>query len=190
MKPVLSLSKGIRQGAPTNPDGRHEYLLAFSCKGKWFSPSCHSKKTIQFGEDVPVNILYPVPHRQFVFSIPIMLRIYFKYDRKLLTQLCHCVNESPRMFLRTVLGLADGLLGMTEVTVLDVSDHQPRRVPSKTWRELIKKIWEVDPLSCPRCGYEMKIISLIHEPEVIAHPPPSGLVETASRPSGGKNQSA
>jgi len=24
-----------------------------------------------------------------------------------------------------------------EVTVLDVSDHRPRRVPSKTWRELI-----------------------------------------------------
>ena len=54
-----------------------------------------------------------------------------------------------------------------EVTVLDVSDHQPRRVPSKTWRELIKKIWEVDPLCCPRCGHEMKIITLIHEPDVI-----------------------
>ena len=26
-----------------------------------------------------------------------------------------------------------------EVTALDVSDHRPRRVPSKTWRELIKK---------------------------------------------------
>ena len=51
--------------------------------------------------------------------------------------------------------------------MLDVSDYQPRRLPSKTWRELIKKIWEVDPLSCPRCSHEMKIISLIHEPEVI-----------------------
>ena len=27
--------------------------------------------------------------------------------------------------------------------------------------------WEVDPLSYPRCGHEMKIISLIHEPEII-----------------------
>jgi hypothetical protein len=55
----------------------------------------------------------------------------------------------------------------SEVTVLDVSEHRPRRVPSKTWRELIKKIWEVDPLSCPRCGDEMRVISLIHEPAVI-----------------------
>ncbi len=54
-----------------------------------------------------------------------------------------------------------------EVAVLGVSDYQPPRIPSKTWRELIKKILEVDPLSCPRCGHEMKIISLINEPQVI-----------------------
>jgi hypothetical protein len=54
-----------------------------------------------------------------------------------------------------------------EVNVLDVSDYQPPRIPSKTWRDLIKKIWEVDPLTCPRCGHDMKIISLIHEPAVI-----------------------
>ncbi len=54
-----------------------------------------------------------------------------------------------------------------EVTVLDVSEHRSRRVPSKTWRELIKKIWEVDPLSCPRCGHEMKVVNFIHEPDVI-----------------------
>ena len=73
----------------TNPDCRNEYLLAFSCKGRWFCPSCHSKKVIKFGEDVCNNILYPVPHRQFVFSIPILLRAYFKYDQELLTEFCH-----------------------------------------------------------------------------------------------------
>jgi hypothetical protein len=28
-------------------------------------------------------------------------------------------------------------------------------MPSKTWRECIRKIWEVDPLECPKCGGEM-----------------------------------
>ena len=32
---------------------------------------------------------------------------------------------------------------------------------------MIKKIWEVDPLTCPRCGHDMKIISLINDPFVI-----------------------
>jgi hypothetical protein len=54
-----------------------------------------------------------------------------------------------------------------QATVLDVSDYKPRRIPSTTWRELIKKIWEVDPLTCPRRGHEMKIISLINDPDVI-----------------------
>jgi hypothetical protein len=30
--------------------------------------------------------------------------------------------------------------------VIDVSAHEPRRIPSKKWRELIKKVWEADPL--------------------------------------------
>jgi hypothetical protein len=54
-----------------------------------------------------------------------------------------------------------------DFTILDVSDYDPPRVPSKTWRELIKNVWEIDPLTCPRCGSEMKIISLIQDPDVI-----------------------
>ena len=49
------------------------------------------------------------------------------------------------------------------IQVIDVSDYQPRRLPSKKWRELIKQVWEVDPFDCPRCGAEMKMIALIDE---------------------------
>jgi hypothetical protein len=28
---------------------------------------------------------------------------------------------------------------------------------------VIKKVWEVDPLECPKCGAEMKVISFIDE---------------------------
>ena len=53
------------------------------------------------------------------------------------------------------------------VEVIDVSEYQPRRLPSKKWRELIKQVWEVDPFDCPRCGSEMKMIALIDDNEVI-----------------------
>ena len=56
-----------------------------------------------------------------------------------------------------------------EIEIIDVSDYQPKRIPSKTWRECIKKIWEVDPLTCHNCGGEMKIISFITERNVIRH---------------------
>jgi len=48
-------------------------------------------------------------------------------------------------------------------TILDISDYEPLRAPSKTW----EKVWEVDPLTCPQCGSEMRIISLIQDPDVI-----------------------
>ena len=51
--------------------------------------------------------------------------------------------------------------------VIDVSDYNGKRRPSKKWRELIKKVWEVDPMICPRCGKPMKVIALIDEPGAI-----------------------
>ena len=54
-----------------------------------------------------------------------------------------------------------------EVEVIDVSKYQSNKVPSLTWRECIKKIWKQDPLICPECQSEMKIISFITETSLI-----------------------
>ena len=53
------------------------------------------------------------------------------------------------------------------IQVIDVSEHLPRRIPSAKWRELIKKVWEADPLICPRCSKEMRIVALIDQAAVI-----------------------
>ena len=37
----------------------------------------------------------------------------------------------------------------------------------KNWARLIQKIYEVDPLVCPRCEGEMRVIAFIEEQEVI-----------------------
>jgi len=56
---------------------KEDRLLAFPCKGRWFCTSCHQKKVQLFGALLAESILYPVPHRHFVFGIPKMLRPYF-----------------------------------------------------------------------------------------------------------------
>ena len=66
------------------------------------------------------------------------------------------------------------------VEVIDVANHQPRRIPSKKWRDLIKKVWEADPLICPTCQREMRIVSLIDEREVIDLPAVLRLLAQAS----------
>ncbi len=42
--------------------------------------------------------------------------------------------------------------------------------PNRTWAMLIKRVYEVDPLSCPRCGESMRVVAFIEPPqeEVIA----------------------
>jgi hypothetical protein len=37
----------------------------------------------------------------------------------------------------------------------------------KSWARLIQKIYEVDPLTCPKCSGVMKVISVIEDEEVI-----------------------
>ena len=36
-----------------------------------------------------------------------------------------------------------------------------------SWARLLRRILEVDPLLCARCGVEMKIVSVITEPKVV-----------------------
>ena len=59
------------------------------------------------------------------------------------------------------------------IEVIDVADYKPKPVPSKTWRDCIKKIYEVDPLCCPKCNGEMRIISFITDEitikEILSH---------------------
>ena len=37
----------------------------------------------------------------------------------------------------------------------------------KRWSHFIRKVYETDPLACPKCQGEMRIISFIDQPDVI-----------------------
>jgi hypothetical protein len=37
----------------------------------------------------------------------------------------------------------------------------------KNWERLIQKIYEVDPLTCPKCQGRMRILTFIEDEEVI-----------------------
>jgi len=50
---------------------------------------------------------------------------------------------------------------------MPIIEDTDRHVPSKGWAEMIRKVYEVDPLLCPQCGGEMKVISFIEDHKVI-----------------------
>lgn len=104
------------------PDCQHEYLLAFSCRGRWFCPSCHNKKVVQFGHHLKETVLYPVPHRQYVFSIPKILRKFFLYNRKLLGKLSQCAAKSLAKFFKITLRKKAGIPGVA-VAIQSFGDY-------------------------------------------------------------------
>ena len=47
-----------------------------------------------------------------------------------------------------------------------IEDESPGSL-NKSWARLIQKIYEVDPLICPKCGAEMRIIAFIEDYKIV-----------------------
>jgi len=50
---------------------------------------------------------------------------------------------------------------------LRIVEDNLRRIPSKGWAAMIRKVYEVDPLTCSQCGGTMKIIAFITDFSVV-----------------------
>jgi hypothetical protein len=81
----------------------YEFLVAFSCKGRGLCPSCGAKRAAIFSELLRSQILADVPHAQWVFSLPKMLRPYFLYHRELLGDLARLAFETVSEMMLAVL---------------------------------------------------------------------------------------
>ncbi|MFC1529694.1 transposase zinc-binding domain-containing protein [Gemmatimonadota bacterium] len=86
------------------PDCGHERLLAFSCKCRGFCPSCQARRAEEWAVWVIEERLEEVPHHHVVFTIPKMLRAYFRYDRSLLNGLSRAAYLTMQRYLE---GLRD-----------------------------------------------------------------------------------
>jgi len=72
-------------------------LVAFSCKGRGFCPSCGGRRMASTAAHLVDRVLPRVPFRQWVLSVPIPLRYRIAFERAL----CRRVRN---VFVRAVLG--------------------------------------------------------------------------------------
>ena len=91
------------------PHCRYEFFVAFSCRRRCLCPSCHQKRALLVAEHIAREVCQAVPHRHFVFTIPKRLRIFFRFDRRLL-------GELPRLAGQTVLEVYRAVLDRSDVT--------------------------------------------------------------------------
>lgn len=94
-------------------------------------PTCHAKQVVQFGHHLKETVLYPVPHRQYVFTVPKILRKFFFYNWKLLGKLSQCAAKSLTKFFQLTLGKKNGIPGVVVAiqTFGDYADGTPTSMP-------------------------------------------------------------
>jgi hypothetical protein len=70
----------------------HDFLVAFSCKGRAVCPSCNTRRMAETAAHLVDHVLPPLPVRQWVLSLPKRLRYHLQRDREAL-------NAALRIFL-------------------------------------------------------------------------------------------
>lgn len=48
-----------------------------------------------------------------------------------------------------------------------MSEEERKPVPSKGWAAMSRKVYEIDPLVCPKCGGQMKVLAFLTDYAVV-----------------------
>lgn len=72
-----------------------------------FCASCQAKRSVLFAEKLTSEILAPVPHRHWTFSIPRVLRGLVERDRKLMGLLSQTAYAAIRKTFQAFFGRSD-----------------------------------------------------------------------------------
>jgi hypothetical protein len=83
---------------------RRSVLVAFSCRGRSFCPSCEKKRQLLWAEWLCEDVLAKVAHRHVVLTIPRLLRPLFRRRRELLTELGRAAAEATSELVCRSLG--------------------------------------------------------------------------------------
>jgi hypothetical protein len=104
-------------------NGRRCCLADGQTKRRHFCPSCHQKRVVEYGEWLCTQVLKSVPHRQWVFSLPKRLRIYFLFNRKLLAKLSRCAWKVLGAYQKQVVPF-DGSVPGAAIAIHTFGDFQ------------------------------------------------------------------
>jgi hypothetical protein len=78
----------------------HDFLVAFSCKGRGICPSCNSRHMVETAAHLVDHVFPPLPVRQWVLSLPKRLRYHLQRDPKVLNSVLRIFLDQIERHLR------------------------------------------------------------------------------------------
>ena len=104
--------RGIARIKCTNPDCGLEYFRPFSCSVFHLCPSCSQKRTLLLAEYINEQLLLRLPHKQFVFTLPKVLRVFFRHHKRLHGEISGLIDRLLRDFVAQAAGRPLGTAGI------------------------------------------------------------------------------
>ena len=83
----------------------HDFLVAFSCKGRGVCPSCTGRRMAQTAAHLADHVIPPVPVRQWVISVPKRLRCFLADRPAAVTALTRIFLDEIERLLGDAVGL-------------------------------------------------------------------------------------
>jgi hypothetical protein len=81
-------------------DCGHDFLIAFSCKGRGVCPSCNARRMAETAAHLVENVIPRLPVRQWVLSIPKRLRYFLRSDPRAINTALHIFLHAVESYLR------------------------------------------------------------------------------------------
>ena len=82
------------------PDCGHDFLVAFSCKGRGLCPSCNARRMAETAAHLVDHVFPPLPVRQWVLSVPKRLRWYLEREPRAISAVLHSLLRVIEAHLR------------------------------------------------------------------------------------------
>jgi hypothetical protein len=105
--------------------------------------------------DFIAAITQHIPDKRFQ-----MVRYYGWYSNKMREQRRKHAEEKIANESAATAEQGCGAGANAAVEIIEHLALKPRRIPSQKWRDLIKKVWEVDPLLCPNDIHDIHDITV------------------------------
>lgn len=147
-----------------------EYLVACSCRGRGFCPSCGAKRAAEFSTLLCDEVLEPVCHRMWTFTLPKMLRPYFLHHRRLLGKLCRAAYETVQELMASaaigVEGFRTGMVAAVHLCgdLMTLNPHVHALAPRGGWDP--DGSWVPVPFVDERCAellFRKKVLELLKD---------------------------
>ena len=83
----------------------HDFLVAFSCKGRGVCPSCNGRRMAQTAAHLVDHVIPPVPVRQWVISVPKRLRWFLGERPEAISALTNIFMSEVERLVQTASGV-------------------------------------------------------------------------------------